>query len=369
MTLENASINVALCIRADAESNPGGDWLQLQKTANTLQALGVNTQICVGRVPEQPVDLVHAFNLTRLSNTHMVAQWCQQNDVPLAISPIWHSLADMGLFYAEHFRRWPGQCFPMPAYLALKELLYERGHWNRYVWTAALRWRMTQKKTVQQAAVLLPNSPKEGQTLEQELAVNAKVTHVIPNAVDLGHCYAEQSPKEKLIVCPGRLEPRKNQQRVVEAFLASKALQEYDLLLLGALNQRHAAYQDRFLTLVNTHDRLRWVDHVSFEEAQRIYARSALVVLASHFETTGLVGLEGLYQGTPVVMTERCYTDYYYGDRVTYCDPYQVASIQQAMEQAIERPFQRPDSNYFEHFSWDNVGRRTLSAYQQVLHS
>ena len=91
MTLENASINVALCIRADAESNPGGDWLQLQKTANTLQALRVNIQICVGRVPDKPVDLVHAFNLTRLSNTHMVAQWCQQKNVPLAISPIWHS--------------------------------------------------------------------------------------------------------------------------------------------------------------------------------------------------------------------------------------------------------------------------------------
>ena len=68
-------------------------------------------------------------------------------------------------------------------------------------------------------------------------------------------------------------------------------------------------------------------------------------------------------------MTERCYTDYYYRDRVTYCDPYQVVSIQQAMEQTIERPFQRPDSDYFEHFSWDNVGRMTLSAYQQVLHS
>lgn len=292
MTLENASINVALCIRADAESSPGGDWLQLQKTANTLQALGVNTQICVGRVPEQPVDLVHAFNLTRLSNTHMVAQWCQQNDVPLVISPIWHSLADMGLFYAEHFRHWPGQCFPMPAYLALKELLYERGHWNRYVWTAALRWRMTQRKTVQQAAVLLPNSPEEGRTLEQALAVNAKVTHVIPNAVDLGHCYSDQSPKEKLIVCPGRLEPRKNQERVVEAFLASKALQEYDLLLLGALNQRHAAYQGRFLTLVNTHDRLRWLDHVSFEEAQRIYARSALAACGRLSDRSERVGAQ-----------------------------------------------------------------------------
>jgi glycosyltransferase involved in cell wall biosynthesis len=109
------------------------------------------------------------------------------------------------------------------------------------------------------------------------------------------------------------------------------------------------------------------VGHVPFEQAQRTYAAAELVVLASYFETTGLVGLEGLYQGARVVMTRRSYNDFYYGRRVTYCDPYDEGDIARALVAALREPVDPPEDGYFGRFSWPAAAAATRSAYEAAL--
>lgn len=357
-------MKAALCIRADARENPGGDWVQLQKTAAALEEFGVSCEIHVGTLPRR-ADVVHAFNLTRLSNTLKVAAWAKAHATPLAISPIWHSLDDMSLFYGHRYR-FPEGWFPIASYLASKELLYERGRWDRHVLRAALFWRAQIRRVVAQAAIVLPNSPDELQALRRQTGAAPTHALVVPNAVDAGACFADTLPRQRMIVCAGRIEPRKNTLRVVRAFLQSAALRDWKLLLLGHASDRHADYVRQVMRQVDG-QRIIWRDQIPFAEAQQCYAESHALILASHFETTGLVGLEGLFQGCQVVMTRRCYTDYYYGDRVLYCDPYDTDSIQLAMEQATTRLIPRPDDAFFQHFSWANVGRLTANAYEIAL--
>lgn len=356
-------MRAALCIRADARTNPGGDWVQLEKTAAALERQGVTCDIHVGGVPGK-ADVVHAFNLTRLSNTLQVADWARTQGVPLLISPIWHSLDDMSRFYGALFH--VPVAFPIAPYLAVKELVYERKRWTPYVLRALTRWRANVRATVAQAAMILPNSPEELATLQRDTGAQSANSLVVPNAVDLGLCMNDTVPRTRTIVCSGRIEPRKNTLEVVRAFLRSASLSDWRLLLLGQASERHPEYVAQVMRHVDE-QRVVWFDHVPFEQAQRIYAGSQVLILASHFETTGLVGLEGLYQGCQVIMTRRCYTEYYYADRVLYCDPYDSTDIQQTMEIAATRRVPRPDEAYFQHFSWENVGRLTRRAYDMVM--
>lgn len=355
-------MKVSLCIRSDAETNSGGDWIQLQKTAHALRKLGVDVEVCVGRPPTAP-DIVHAFNLTRLTNSMLIARWCRQHGVPLVISPIWHPLHDMARFYGERYS-FPYRPFPICSYLALKEAFYER-NLKAVTLLSTLFWKATLRYVLTTASLLLPNSPQEYQQLELDLGIETPPSQVVPNAVDLGESFSGCEEREPTIVCPGRIEPRKNQLRVVEAFLSNKSLRDWKLVLLGADSRRHRRYCLRIRRLADGEHVVR-ADHISYREAQKLYARCSILVLASHFETTGLVGLEGLYQGCNVVMTRRSYSEYYYGPRVEYCDPCSVPSISAAIERAMHRPRPSRDMDYFRRFSWDRVGELTLASYQSL---
>lgn len=356
-------MKVGYCIRSDAFTRPGGDTVQAQKTAAALKQFGVKIEwMSNGNGPR--CDLYHLFNLTRVTDTYRWAQRAKQIGIPYVLSPIWHSLRDMRLFYGDYFGG--GMAFPIKAYLAFKELYYERKQIDRYALTSSLRWISVQKSIVSDAKIVVPNCPEEYDTLLTDLAIRKGVCRVVPNAVDLDVCYKNTEARENRIVCAGRIEPRKNTLKVIQAFLDSQQFSEWQLCLVGRINESHRRYADKVLQKVDG-QRVVHLGQLPFNEVQKIFSQSRAVILGSYFETTGLVGLEALYQGTPVVMTERSYNLYYYGDHVTYCDPYDVASIRMALEQCILQPRPLVNEQYFQKFSWESAAQATMEAYDLAV--
>ena len=354
-------MRVLFRIRADIARFPGGDEVQLRRTREALETLGVETALLPG-VAQMPAgfDLVHLFNTTRIHETAVQFDQARRQGVPVVVSPIWHSNAEMSRFYA-HQRGWPW--FPLTAYQALKEAYYARRGALRIHLPSVLRFRGLQRAVCAGAAALLPNSGAELRILRAELGITPRASFVIPHGFDIPSSNVPSARPRRDVICAGRIEPRKNQLGVVRAF---KRLPRsgHVLRLFGAFNETHAAYARQ----VRAEMVPGWVEYAGCVRQKDIfaaYSSAAVVVLASFFETCGLVIGEALSSGAHACASRSLYVEEHYREAVEYCDPYEEASIAGAISAALQRPFN--DSSKWTYTSWTDAAEMTRRAYEQVI--
>ncbi len=102
-----------------------------------------------------------------------------------------------------------------------------------------------------------------------------------------------------VVVCAGRMAPEKSMEVVVEAFAGSPRLQDAYLVMVGGGPSLQALR--RLASRLRAQDRIRfvgprpWEDVVAWMKAAQVFA------FASRTETQGLVVVEALACGTPVV--------------------------------------------------------------------
>ena len=112
-----------------------------------------------------------------------------------------------------------------------------------------------------------------------------------------------------------------------------------------------------------------WVYHIPqipYEKMSSCYAAARVHVLASWFETTGLVSLEAGLAGCSVVASGERAREYL-GSFVEYCDPGDIDSIAKAIRQTLEKPADPAFRKHvLENFTWAEVARQTLAAYETV---
>lgn len=354
--------------RRDASTRSGGDVVQLRRTMEELRAQGL-AEVDFATDPNVPLadyDLVHLFNLTRLHDTLLYATNARRQGVPYVISPIWHSFKDLGDFYRDRggLAGTVVRTLGIAGYLAVKEVAYALRSTSLPPLSAVVAWLGRVRWVLRGASAVLPNSEAERVELERDVGLALERTRVVFNATDLPRD-RERGERTPLVVCVGRIEPLKNQVRVLEAFASSPELRDHELLFLGAVNPAHRRYADTLFRAM-TGTRSRWKGPVPRDDVLATMARAEIGVLASFFETTGLVGLEALAAGAKVVVTNRGYTRDYFESYAEYCDPYSTASIRDALVRAHHNDVD-PPRGFLERYTWAAAAQRTAVAYRDVL--
>ena len=337
--------------------------MQMLETGAGLKRAGVEVVVGGLRCDYSGYDLVHLFNTTRINETFVHCRAARAAGIPVVVSTIWHSVREMRRFYAWRFGvPW----FPIRTYAALREVYYARRSGFPICVRSVCRYRECQRDVVRDAAAILPNSEAELRQLREELDVLPRRAFIVPNgfAVEKAAALLKKESPRRGVVCAGRIEPRKNQQRVVEGF---KLLGERGLMLrfFGAINESHGWYARGFqASLVPG-----WIEYGGSLKPEALYGtfRAAqVVVLASYFETTGLVALEGLACGARVVVSDSPYTRDYFRDAAVYCDPYSEKSIAEAIATALRAPPKAPPA-WLNEYTWERAAELTLEAYRAVL--
>ena len=114
----------------------------------------------------------------------------------------------------------------------------------------------------------------------------------------------EPSPGEKLVLCVGTVEPRKNQVAVIRAFqeiLARDPDCDWKLVLVGNL---HPLVADEVRAAAEAGPAIQFLGHVSDAELSSLYERCAFTVFPSVDEGFGLPILESLWQGKPCLCAD-----------------------------------------------------------------
>lgn len=339
---------------------PGGHRVQMERTASALRRLGVQVEEHYG--PDLPAgrwDVVHGFQLGAAE----VASARHRSEV-VAISTIY-----WGLSYSTSGS-------PAPR-VTLREGLGRGTRGIRHL-RASLRGRealsrlsmramsaeLDQIRAWSMADVLLPNAEGEARHIRDDLGVLTDAV-VVPNAID-AEMFAPGFTKDRepgTVLCVGRIEPHKNQLGTIRAL---HGLPGVTLTVIGPPHPHHRAYYDECRRAATGNvTLLPGIDHT---ELPALYARHHTHVLATWYETTGLVSLEAAASGCTVVTTDRGHAREYFGAEARYCDPADPESIRRSVRAALaDEPSLSLLERIQERYTWAHTAEQTLSAYKSVL--
>jgi len=351
-------------------SVPGGDTIQMLKTAEYLRMFGCHVDISTDLEPEASgYDLIHLFNLMRPQEIYVQALNAKKYDKKVALSTIYgpyieyERKARTGLFSLLS-RRLKGDQIEYFKILARGIKNFE---WSVGTLTLLRKgYRRLQAQIVDLTDLFLPNSEGEKRRVLSDFPkAEKKKFMVIPNAVDaelFGKKYTsipqDISRFKDCILCVARIEGRKNQLNLVRA---TKEMR-YKLVLVGQPAPNHRAYFRKIEkeSGLNVH----LVGHVSHERLPYYYSVARVHAMPSWMETPGLSSLEAGAMGCNIVVTEKGDTREYFGENAFYCEPGSVDSIKEAVEKAWNHRNEGAlREHILSHFTWEKMAEKTRMGY------
>ena len=351
-------MKVGLCIRGDVLIRPGGDWNHLREISSGLRALGCDVEEIVSTLElNSSFDSFILFNSTRITDSFQYAKQIRKLKKPYFLIPIWHSVREMTTFHKMH---WRTPFFPYWGYAGIREIYYSLRSWRSFDFRCSFGYRKAVVEVVENARAIFPNSVSEWEAMKSEIGVNNCNVEVIPCGVDAVEGGSTQLRKD--ILCVGRIEPRKNQNRVIEAFLESR-IDKHRLKIIGAMSRSHRRYTSRFVDL-EMNPLVEYCGEIPHQELMQLMTSSKGLILGSYFETTGLVVMEALIRGVKVAMTDSPLARELYGGSVSFFNPYEKSSISNALLEVGSDDYSFVE---WKGCSWNNVCKRILDTIKKNL--
>jgi len=170
--------------------------------------------------------------------------------------------------------------------------------------------------------------------------------------------------KNEYVLFTGFLEPRKNLERLLEAFAKIKEDVPHDLVMTGAKGWWYDSTYKKVESL-GIAGRVIFTGYVSDHELPSLYAGAALFAFPSLYEGFGISVLEAICCGTPVLVSNNTSLPEVAGEAGVYVDPYDVGDISMKLKKVLVNPAERaalkrkcPKVKI--NFSWEKAARQTL---------
>lgn len=344
--------------RPDSWSHPGGDTVQMERTAQFLRDLGHRVDYSLETAPNlREYDVVHLFNLTRPVETLAQCRNAKAQARPYVLSSVYWDLESAVPWSAYE---WPRNVVHRFAPKAVRHVL------RRLRGDRSDDQRAMQAEIVRGASLVLPNSIAEkDHLLERFSGLSPDRISVVLNGIDRATSHSE-SPSfvesHGALVCAGAIGPRKNQLNLVRAF---QQLPDLRLVIIGDAAPGSTSYlnatQRASKKLRNVMFRVR----VPHEQMAGIIRQARAVVQPSYIETPGLAAMEAAAMGVPIVVSEVPPVREYFGATGHYCEPNAPESIAQACRTAAAAG--RSDGSIFaEQYAWSNVLKPLKEAYERI---
>lgn len=181
-------------------------------------------------------------------------------------------------------------------------------------------------------------------------------------------------PPGPVFLCVGGVEARKNTLRILDAFAQVRAVRpDAQLVIAGGVSLLdHGAYQSQFRSRLEELARLRSAVHiigaVADQDLPALFRLADTLVFPSVKEGFGLVVLEAMASGIPVVVSSIApFTDYLSPNHAVWCDPRNPASIAEAMMVSLDTDIRpRLTSAGLElarRYSWQRTAEAHLATY------
>lgn len=167
----------------------------------------------------------------------------------------------------------------------------------------------------------------------------------------------------------GSIEPRKNLERLIQAFCKFKSGGGYDgqLVLCGASGWKNERIHEAAETSPYSHD-IIFTGYVTVEERNALYKNASAFVFPSIYEGFGIPPLEAMYWGCPVICSNAASLPEVGGDSVCYVDPYSEEDIAEGIDRVLnDREYEKKlvisGKEQCRKFSWDTSAKALEAVY------
>ncbi len=359
-------IRVLFACRPQIFEVPGGDTVQLLKMQQYLHTCA-NIEVTISPNPSdicrEKFDLVHAFNLFDIDSLQPQVEKAHDVQLPVLITTnYWNPL--------EFFFETSHSLFHQIA----RSLLPRQFLFDRYCRQKRNRMQSElarQRKVLETATLVLPNSVGEGSELQRDFGLPPEKISVVYNAVDFDDIAAADAESftaeyglKNFVLCVGRFEERKNQLGVIEALAGLKA----PLVFIGGVPSYQQPYYDACQKAARRIPNVLFLSGLPQQAVFGAMKAAKVHVLGSWWENTGLVSLEAAVCGCNVVSTDRSPWQEYFADDAWIINPADPAAIRQAVESALNAPVSAALADRIRsRFTWSQAAESLAKAYQHVL--
>ena len=365
-------MKVLFITRPTVFSGPGGDTIQLLKTKEYLERLGVSIDISdVERPDLSAYDIIHFFNLRNPQDILINVRRARKLNKKMVLSTIWGSYYECDQKSRKGFQGFISNTLPEHLVEYLKTTARIISNFNVHSGTLPYLIKghiQSQREIVESMDVLLPNSPTELIRVKEDLNVHNKKGISIANAVDLSIFdfdkvdASKYSDLEGCLLCAARVEIRKCQLDLIRA----AAELPYKVVIVGKPSPNSLSYFNECKRVAG--DNVVFIEHVSQEELAALYKVSKAHALISWMETPGLSSLEAAVMHSNLLITDRGDTEYYFGELATYCEPGDVNSIKDGIVKVMESEFDpKLKERIVANFTWAHTAEQTLEGYKMAI--
>lgn len=179
---------------------------------------------------------------------------------------------------------------------------------------------------------------------------------------------------EKFILYMGTLEPRKNLERLVQAFAQlqqEKNLQQYSLVLAGKQGWQYEGIFQH-IQQYGLESKVICTGYVEETDKAAIYQMAELFVFPSVYEGFGMPVLEAMAAGVPVITSNVSSLPEAAGDAAVLIAPQNVEQLAGAMQelltdQALRQQCIAKGYEQCKKFTWEKSADRLIKMYEQMM--
>ncbi len=233
---------------------------------------------------------------------------------------------------------------------------------------ATLIERMTLGRAVKYARVVCTISESTRQDLLDRYKSLA-LDKVIPIfAGSMASLPDQRFSDDRTILCVATLCPRKNQQRLIEAFLLlpEDLRAKHTLVLCGS----RGWHDDHIVKLAQNTPGVEWKGHVNDEEYAHMLSTCHVFALPSLYEGFGMQILDALRLGVPTLTSDRGSLKEVAGEAAVIVDPLSIESIAKGLDKLLSdsklrKHLAEEGPKQAKRFTWAN----TVALFMQAVNA
>jgi glycosyltransferase involved in cell wall biosynthesis len=225
------------------------------------------------------------------------------------------------------------------------------------------RFAIQAREAAARADLLIAVSAFTASQIEEYLHVPASRIRVIHHGVIRRRL--PSLPRQKIVLCVGAIQRRKNQLMLIRAFRALP--RDWTLVLAGSQGYEAA----EAVSEAAKNDRIRITGYLTDDQLGEWYARAGIFAFPSLDEGFGMPVLEAMDAGIPVIAGNRSALPEVCGDAAELVDPRNEDDLASALlrlsndethcAQLVARGLDRAKQ-----FRWENAVADTLAAYREL---